>query len=60
MLDRATTRALPLVNRVAGLAPAATGCCNACRTCVTTNAVGVLALVFAPVARFVRRLMRTS
>jgi len=45
-------------------APMATVCCNACRTCVTTN---VFALVFAGVAgvgykaaRFARRFVETS
>jgi hypothetical protein len=36
-------RALPLVNRMADAAPIAPACCNACRTCMTTNIAGVLA-----------------
>jgi hypothetical protein len=38
---------LPLVNRAADVAPVAPACCNVCRTCVTTNLVG---LVFGGVA----------
>ena len=45
-------------------APMATVCCNACRTCVTTNivAVGVAAFTGAAyaVSGFVRRRLSTS
>jgi hypothetical protein len=37
MLETTKLRALPLLNRTGDLAPAATACCGACRTCVTTN-----------------------
>jgi hypothetical protein len=43
MLERAQTRALPLVNKGADLAPLQ-ACCGVCRTCVTTN---VLTLALA-------------
>jgi hypothetical protein len=40
-------------------APMAAVCCNACRTCVTTNVVGLVTAVFAgagyAVASFTRR-----
>ena len=37
-------------------APTATACCNACRTCVQTNLVGLaLAAVGATAARVLRR-----
>jgi hypothetical protein len=40
-------------------APMAAVCCNACRTCVTTNIVGVVTAAFAgagyAVANFARR-----
>ncbi len=59
MLERMTARTLPLVNRMADVAPVATGCCNACRSCLTANIVGLLTAagtVFAaPFARFARR-----
>jgi hypothetical protein len=56
MLERAQTRALPLLNKGADLTPAVQACCGACRTCVTTNALALVtgAAVFA--AGFVRRL----
>ena len=59
MLERVTTKALPLANRYAEQAPMAATCCNACRTCVQTNIVAaVLAAVVAAgtgIARVVRR-----
>jgi len=42
MLERATSRMLPVVNRAAEFAPIAPACCNVCRTCTTTNVVGLL------------------
>ena len=45
-------------------APMATVCCNACRTCVTTNIVGLVTAGFAgagfAVTRFARRFARPS
>jgi hypothetical protein len=45
-------------------APMATVCCNACRTCVTTNIVGIATAVVAgaglAVTSAVRRLVRRS
>ena len=38
-------------------APMATVCCNACRTCVTTNLVGVALLGITGFAAFARRLI---
>jgi hypothetical protein len=37
-------------------APIATGCCNACRTCVTTNVVGLLSGGAVALALGIRRL----
>jgi len=63
MLEQAKLRTLPVVTRMADLAPAAQGCCGACRNCATTNIIGV---AFAAVgtaglyfARAARRLART-
>ena len=38
VLKRAQTRALPLINKSAELAPVQ-ACCGVCRACVTTNVV---------------------
>jgi hypothetical protein len=60
MLERAQTRALPLVNKGAEFAPIQ-ACCGVCRTCVTTNVLtlGVAALTGAAVylTRGLRRLL---
>ncbi|HEV8687622.1 MAG TPA: hypothetical protein VGQ84_10125 [Gaiellaceae bacterium] len=42
MLERVTARTLPVVNRAAEYAPVAPACCNACRTCATTNVLGLI------------------
>lgn len=57
-------RALPLVNRAADFAPVAPACCNVCRTCTTTNVLGLVmgaaAGSYYGLTRFVRRLARAS
>ena len=58
MLERAQTKMLPVVNRAADYAPMATACCNACRTCVQTNLVGMLLVGAGAAAAFVRRFAR--
>jgi hypothetical protein len=59
MLERASARALPLVNRVAAdVVPVAPACCNACRTCVTTNLVGLLTAAAAGALAAARRFVR--
>jgi hypothetical protein len=55
MLERTTARALPLVNRASEHAPMATACCNACRTCVTNNIVGLLSAAAVAAVSFFRR-----
>jgi hypothetical protein len=64
MLERTTTRLLPVVNRAADYAPAAPACCNACRTCMTTNMIGLAAgagiAVVQAAARLGRRLSPAS
>jgi hypothetical protein len=60
MLERTTIRLAPITSRAAELAPVAPACCNVCRTCTTTNLIGVgIAAVTGAgyaVARFARRL----
>jgi hypothetical protein len=55
MFERTTARALPLVNRASEHAPMATACCNACRTCVTNNILGLLSAGAVAVVAFFRR-----
>lgn len=64
MLERAQTRMLPVVNRAADYTPMAATCCNACRTCVTTNILGLAfaaaGAVAAFAARFTKRITKPS
>jgi hypothetical protein len=55
MLERAQTRALPLLNKGVDIAPAAQACCGACRTCVTTNVLAVVSGAALYLTRFARR-----
>jgi hypothetical protein len=59
MKQFATVRLAQTASKVGEHAPLATSCCNACRTCVTTNiltiATAALAGAGVAVARFVRR-----
>jgi hypothetical protein len=63
MFERSTAKLLPLANRAAEVAPMTTACCNACRTCATTNLVGIVfaagAFVAAPFVRLARRIARS-
>jgi hypothetical protein len=60
MKQFATARLAQTASRVGEHAPLATACCNACRTCVTTNILTVLTAGLAGasvgVTRFLRRL----
>jgi hypothetical protein len=60
MKQFATARVAQTASRVGEHAPLATACCNACRTCVTTNILTVLTAGLAGasvgVTRFLRRL----
>jgi len=63
MLRRLTVRAAPITTRAAEYAPVAGTCCNVCRTCTTTNVVGLaiggVTVAALGVARFARRLVGT-
>ena len=60
MLERVTVKTLPLANRYAEHAPMAATCCNACRTCVQTNALAAVAAVGVWVASKAGRLLKRS
>jgi hypothetical protein len=59
MKQIATLRLAQTASKVGEHAPLATTCCNACRTCVTTNIVAIATAAVAgagvAVMRFVRR-----
>ena len=58
VLERTTMRVLPVVNRAVEHAPMATVCCNVCRTCTTSNIVGLLFAGAGGLALGLRRLAR--
>jgi hypothetical protein len=64
MLRSLSVKAAPITNRAAEYAPMAPACCNVCRTCTTTNIVGIAlgALTATGVAidRFARRFTKPS
>lgn len=64
MLERLSVRLAPITNRAAEYGPAVPVCCNVCRTCTTTNVVGLaiggLTAAGLGVSRFVRRFERAS
>jgi hypothetical protein len=64
VLEKAQMRMLPLANRANDLGPAATVCCNACRSCVTTNIVGLGMAAIGGLAvgarRFARRFAKSA
>ena len=59
MLRARASRWVPFLNRYAEMAPA---CCNACRTCTTTNVLNLAALVggmaAAPVGNLLHHLQK--
>jgi hypothetical protein len=58
VLERVTMKALPVVNRAADYAPVVPACCNACRTCTTTNVLGIATGGIVALAASVRRLFK--
>ena len=61
MLQQLSVRLAPITNRAADYGPAVPVCCNVCRTCTTTNMVGLAlgagsAAAYAAV-RFAKRAM---
>jgi hypothetical protein len=58
-----TGRVAQAAGKYAENTPTVAVCCNACRTCITTNIVGLVTAAFAGagygVARFVRRRLNT-
>jgi hypothetical protein len=59
MLQRLSLKMAPISSRAAEYGPAVPVCCNVCRTCTTTNVVGLIlgggAMAAYAVARLVRR-----
>lgn len=64
MLRNLSVKAAPITNRAAEYAPIAPTCCNVCRTCTTTNVVGlglgVLTAAGVTIGRLARRFTKPS
>lgn len=60
MKQIATMRVSQVAARYGEHAPLATACCNACRTCVQTNIVGIALGVLAAGGAAVTRAMRRA
>jgi hypothetical protein len=64
MLQRLSVRMAPITTRAADYGPAVPACCNACRTCATTNIVslvlGGLMVAGIAVGGFAKRIARRS
>jgi hypothetical protein len=62
MLRRLSVRMAPMTNRAAEYAPMAPACCNVCRTCTTTNVVGLVVggatVAAVSLARFAKRIVK--
>jgi hypothetical protein len=54
----ATMRVSQVAAKYGEHAPMATACCNACRTCVTTNALGIATAALAAAVVGLRRFVR--
>ena len=57
MLKQLSVKAAPMTNRAAEYAPMANACCNVCRTCTTTNIVGLATAGVLAAVAFARRLV---
>jgi hypothetical protein len=58
MLRQLSVRMAPVTSRAADFAPVAPACCNVCRTCTTTNVVGLVLGGFVAFAAAARQLLR--
>jgi hypothetical protein len=58
VLDRLNARMLPMANRASEHAPMVAVCCNACRTCTTTNLLTLATALGAGAVAFIVRSAR--
>ena len=60
VLKQLSVKVAPITSRAADFAPVAPACCNVCRTCTTTNVVGLVFGAGAAVATGAMRLFRRN
>jgi hypothetical protein len=64
VLQRLSLRVAPITTRASEYGPAVPVCCNVCRTCTTTNVVGLIlgggAAAGYGIARFAQRIFAKS
>jgi hypothetical protein len=60
MLERTQAKMLPVLNRTVDLAPATQACCGVCRTCATTNIIGLTLAGISGAALAAGRLARRA
>jgi hypothetical protein len=64
VLQQLSVRVAPITNRAAEYGPAVPACCNVCRTCTTTNlvglAIGAITVAGLGVARFAQSITQRA
>jgi hypothetical protein len=60
VLKELSIRTAPVTSRAADFAPVAPACCNVCRTCTTSNVIGLALGAGAAMASAMRQLLRRA
>jgi hypothetical protein len=60
VLKQLSVKVAPLTSRAADFAPVAPACCNVCRTCTTTNVIGLVFGAGAAVATAANHFFRRA
>ena len=60
MLKQLSVKVAPITTRAADFAPVAPACCNVCRTCTTTNVIGLVLGAGAALGAAATRLLRRA
>ena len=60
VLKQLSVKVAPITSRAADFAPVAPACCNVCRTCTTTNVIGLVFGAGAALGTAATRLFRRA
>ena len=60
VLKQLSVKVAPITSRAADFAPVAPACCNVCRTCTTTNVVGLVFGAAAAIGTAATRFFRSA